>query len=115
MNIVITWPKTRALGSYLAELAKAEERGHVAYYRLSSRPDVKEGDRCYHVHDGKVRGYLSVLGMTEFPLDGHAPIDNVTGKHFQPGIYVERHPHWFAINPVPMRGFQGFRYYREET
>lgn len=112
MNIVVTWPKSRSLGSYLSELAKADRSGRVAYYRVSRRPDVQEGDRCYHVHTGYVRGYLIVMGIREMP--GNV-IDEVTGQPFKPGIYVERHPAWFAIPPVAMKGFQGFRYYQEET
>lgn len=113
MNIVVTWPKDRALGSYLAELAKADKAGAAAYFRVPSKPRVEEGDRAYRVHTGYVRGYLTILGVRR--LGGNV-IDNVTGLPFPDGLYVECHPKWHALTPPrEMRGFQGYRYWKGEN
>jgi hypothetical protein len=125
MNIVVTWPKDRALGSYLAELAKAERAGALAYYRIAvppphvrkgkrwTGPKVEEGDRCYRVHDGAVRGYLTIMGVREM---GGNVIDNVTGLPFKRGLYIECHPLWHPLKPtIEMRGFQGYRYWKGEN
>lgn len=110
-DIVVTWPKSRGLGSYLSELARAQREGELAYFRVMARPHVDEGDRCFHVHDGKVHGWLRVLGVREMGAD--APVDTVTDQRFRPGIYIERDPHWRPLAfPIEMRGFQGFRYWR---
>jgi hypothetical protein len=113
VNIVVTWPKDRPLSSYLLELARAEAAGEDAFYRVRSRPDVHPEDKCYHVHDGWIRGYLVVQDVVEMGDD--APIDQVTGRKFEPGIYVQRHPRWYAVTQRPMAGFRGYRYYDPNT
>lgn len=109
MNVIVTWPKDRALGSYLAELARANTAGETAYFKVAAKPDkVYEGDRCYRVHDGKIRGYLTVIEIVKMGDD--APLDQVTGKRFRPGWYIACDPRWHAVDGKTMKGFRGFRY-----
>lgn len=108
-DIVVTWPKSRPFASYMTELSRAVAHDEVAYFRVSSRPNVERHDRCYHVHDGFVRGYLNVLDLVE--LAAGESVDSVTGLTFAPGLYVVRSPIWRPLaTPVPMKGFRGFRY-----
>lgn len=106
MNIVITWPKTRSLRSYLDELQRAHEHDLVINYRVPSLPKAYYGDSCYMVHDGFIRGWNYVLA-TEYRSDVRDPID---GNLWPPGFYVVRDPEWHPIDPEPMKGFQGYRY-----
>ncbi len=108
-DLVITWPKTRPLDSYLEECEKAAEAGFVVNYRVANRPDVEIGDRCYVVYDGAVRGWQVIYGC--WWRDDVT--DPTTGRLMKPGYYVVRDPAWNPIEPIPMKGFQGFRYFRE--
>lgn len=107
-DVVVTWPKSRPLESYLSELKRAERDGEVAYYSVRGDVQTKEGERCFHVHDGAIRGYLIVRKVVFIP-EGSL-IDNVTGQHFPSGFYIERDPEWHPVDPIPMQGFRGFRY-----
>lgn len=108
-SIVVTWPKKRSLESYLSELRTAEAQGKVIHFRVPSYPTIPYGGRCYMVHDGFVRGYLITLGFS----NGTGVIDPITGEIWPFGKYVVRNPHWNPVDPVPMKGFQGWRYYDE--
>jgi hypothetical protein len=109
MDIVVTWPKSRTLDDYVTELAKAKDDGKVINFRVANRPNVQPGDRCYMVHDGAIRGWTKVLEVRRSRI-----VVNVkTGEHMAPGLFIVRDPEWHALDePIPMKGFQGFRYYR---
>lgn len=116
MNIIITWPKTRPLESYVEECAKAHERGQQINFRIPNQPRVIVdllGQRCYVVYDGFVRGWHHIV---EIMWRGEGIVkDPVTGENWPEGWYVVRDPLYFPWlgSPVPMRGFQGIRYARE--
>jgi hypothetical protein len=107
-DIVMTWPKTRTLASYVAELRRAVVEGLVINYRVPSVPKV-EIQRCYMVHDGQIRGWMNVLNEQCGWRDD--VVDPVTGVLMKPGLYIVRDPHWHPMTYTrPMRGFQGWRY-----
>lgn len=107
--IVVTWPKSRPLASYVAELKKAEEAGLTINFRVANYPAVPFGARCYHVHDGYVRGWVTTLGF-EHREYGEVT-DPVTGASWPSGKYIVRKPDWHPVDPTPMKGFQGWRYF----
>lgn len=112
MDLVITWPKSRPLASYLLELRKAERWGQVINYRVPSKPRVKpRPERCYMVHDGAIRGWNAVIDLAW--RGEHSVTDPITGAFWASGWYVVRDPQWHEIEPVPMAGFRGFRYIGE--
>lgn len=112
-DIVLTWPKTADLKTYLGMLARAYERGVVINYRVASPPLVEEDEvkRVYMVHDGKIRGWNPFL-TAEFRAWGE--VRQARGDGFWPeGWYIVRSPLWHPLADnrlIPMRGFQGFRY-----
>jgi hypothetical protein len=106
-GLLITWPKTRPLSSYLDELAKAKERGHTIHYRVSRLPLLDYGAPVYHVHDGAIRGWCASLGYS----DGTGVIDPITGEPWPIGNYIVRSPEWHPIDPITYAGFRGWRYY----
>lgn len=108
MHIVITWPKSRSLESYLAELDKAEREGLLINYRLPTRLLRRDLERCYVVHDGAIRGWNEILSV-DWKEDGMVK-DPTTDAFWPAGCYIVRDPHWNPIDPVPMKGFRGFRY-----
>lgn len=113
-DLIITWPKSRPLQSYLDELAKAEKAGLVINYRVAHVPAFGFGawagrpGRCYVVHDGAVRGYNEILYVTH--REEGEVTDPLTDQSWPAGNYIVRDPRWYPINPVPMAGFRGFRY-----
>lgn len=118
-DIVVTWPKSKPLGSYLADLAIAKARDLFINYRVSRLPVWRqamddhgwlgwpygaEHPRCYMVHDGAVRGWCEVVGA-RFRKAGE-----VTG--WPAGFYVVRSPEWHDVAlPLRMAGFRGWRYF----
>lgn len=89
--------------------------GHDGYYfwQFHGKPkSLGVGDRIYYTHCGFVVGFNIVAdlaeeteGITSWP-DGH---------HFPPGWYATMLVDtWRWIEPITMRGFQGFRYFRRD-
>lgn len=113
-DLILTWPKSRSLESYLLELKRAERDGLVINYRTPNPPKSNDGwGRCYMVHDGAVRGWTQII---EVRWRGEGEVrqvdDDFGGPGFWPeGWYVVREPVWRALDkPIPMQGFRGFRY-----
>lgn len=108
MDIVITIPKSINWDQYLVDLRHAEKRNEVLNFKVPHLPKVNFHDRCYIVHDGAVRGYNHVLGVEQKDF-----ICTTTGKRWK-GIFVVRYPKFHPIDPIPMKGFQGFRYWKHD-
>jgi hypothetical protein len=115
-DIVATWPKSRPLSSYLDELLRAYRLGLQINYRVARLPHLpfaaweERPGRCYMVHDGAVRGYNEIDRFTH-RSDVRDPITNL---FMPPGFYIVRDPRWHPIDPIPMAGFQGWRWFDEE-
>lgn len=111
-DIVVTWPKTLPLEDYVAELRSAERRGDVINFRVAHPPWDAIGGRCFMVHDGAVRGWNRIVEVLH--RDEGEVRDVRSGGHWPAGFYVVREPIWFpVVPPIPMRGFQGWRWYCE--
>lgn len=114
-DVVITWPKTKRLDDYLRACTGAWMRHEDINYRISKPPHFEFGafaerpGRVYIVHDGFVRGYHELKFVIY--RDDHEVL-STEGKGYWPaGWYLVRNPEWNEVDPVPMRGFQGWRYY----
>jgi hypothetical protein len=112
-HMVVTWPKTRPLKSYLDEIERAQREDKYVFFRVPSFPTLAYGARCYHVYDGLIRGWLPIVDYVR-SVDMEGPIlDPITNAPWPEGLYVVRRPEWTACKWAPkneMRGFQGFRY-----
>lgn len=109
MDIIVTTPKSE-MSNAAQEAEDTKRAGGGHYFRRFShwqKPNVEKGNRVYYVEDGYVRGFCEV-SQTET----RAPTScTTTGREWPPGFYVFMDSKtWQWINPVPMRGFQGFRY-----
>lgn len=112
MSIVITLPQHYDFGRYLAEQAEAAAVGLVSNYRVSTAPRVQPGEWCYLVWRGMVRGRQRIDRVEHKP---HGFTCETTGKFWPPGIYIQRSGMFYDIEPRPMKGFQGWRYFKEDT
>lgn len=111
MDIIVTTPKSQ-MRAAAREAADCLAAGGGEYFRrfpmtcypVSSRP----GDRVYYVEDGFVRGF-AVLDRRLLKSD--LVRCDTTGRDWAPGVYLfMRADSWRWVCPIPMRGFQGFRY-----
>lgn len=103
-DIIITLPKTTSWTEYEKELAVAKDGGKMSF-RLPIMPKVNIGNKCYLVHNGNVIGWMKIIGIHKGPFTC-----STTGKEWPVGNYVERSGEFHKITPIPMKGFQGFRY-----
>jgi hypothetical protein len=106
LDIVITVPKLIKWENYKFELARVKDRCEVMNFRLGIKPNVNIGDKCFVVHDGKVRGWMEIVGIKE--TDGFTC--TTTGRFWPKGIYIQRSGEFNEVDGPEMQGFQGFRY-----
>lgn len=121
-DIVVTWPKGRALDSYLLELRRAEAAGLQINYRVPQRPSMPvlrwEGRRarCYMVHTGYVRGFNEILSIEHREPGEVSRVASDAWAGFWPqGWYIVRDPKFTPVKAVEMKGFQGFRYWPSDV
>lgn len=111
-DLIITWPKTRPLQSYLDECARAVSQELMINYRVSyppARMKLAADARVYVVHDGAVRGWSSFSSVI-YCAEGE--VRGVAGDPDWPeGWYIVRHPDWHPCAETPYMGFRGWRYH----
>jgi hypothetical protein len=111
-NIIVTTPKNQ-IATAAEEAQQCLKAGGGSYFRtFRSRPaGLGEGSRIYYVQDGYVRGYGVV---SEIVVGGMAC--STTGKDWGDGYHaIIPAVSWTWIKPLPMKGFQGWRYFVEPT
>ena len=110
MDIIVTTPKSR-MKEAAAEAEACIKAGGGRYFRRFSfdhRPNVEPGDRVFYVEDGFVRGFAVVDAIRKITRMIRC---NTTGRVYAAGFYVFMSADsWRWIKPIPMRGFQGYRY-----
>ena len=112
MDIIVTTPKSQ-MAAAAQEAADARCAGAgTEYFRSFPRAyapgQLRPGDRIYYVEDGFVRGFavVSHIEQSQFPMQCQT-----TGREWPAGYYAfMQADSWRWIRPIPMRGFQGFRY-----
>lgn len=119
-DIVVTWPKSRPLGSYLAELELAKRDGKVINFRVPREPrDWLVNRRCFRVHEDRVRGWVKILRVEKRGPNEVARVQSDSFAGFWPaGWYVVCDPQWHEIpreKQLVMPGFRGFRYFDRTT
>ena len=110
--LCITVPKNISWSDYEKELADVCDGNMEMNYKLSSYPKrIAVGDRCYVVHNGMIRGWMTITGIEQRDESFKC---ETTGRIWNSGVYVKRSgPFHDLSNPVPMKGFMGYRYIRE--
>lgn len=104
-DIVITLPSKIEWSDYEKELDMVEKEGGILNFKVSKFPkDAMIGSKCYVIHKGFIKGYMIISGFSEKNFKCEVTGEKWTGK------FIERKGKFHYINPVPMKGFQGFRY-----
>ena len=103
-DIIVTIPKSISWQEYTKELNAVKDGSKVLNFKTANFPQTKVGNKCYLIHDGEVKGWMKIVGLVEdsFACD-------VTGKKWA-GKFIQRSGPFHYINPIEMKGFQGFRY-----
>ena len=107
-DIIVTTPRCE-MKLAAREAAECLAAGGGEYFRrFNHRPDVAPGDRIFYVEDGWVRGFAIALRAVEEAAWRRC---DTSGGWWSPGWYVFMDARsWKWIRPIPMKGFQGYRY-----
>lgn len=112
-DIIVTWPKSRRFGSYMAQLELAARDSLLVNYHVR-HPPRPAPLRCYRVHDGLVRGWLHVVAVMHRREGEVARVDDDPIPEGWPaGWYIVCSPVWHEL-PAPhmeMPGFRGWRWF----
>lgn len=106
-SIIVTLPSTVKWNDYEQELKKAENYKHVLNFKVVNFPrGITEGDKCYIVHQGFIKGWMKIVGFSEKEFTCS------TTKRRWGGKFIERSgPFHYLKETIPYKGFQGFRYF----
>jgi len=104
-DIVITIPKSVKWDDYQKEIDAVKDGSQVMNFKVNHFPKTEPGNKCYLVHDGNIRGWMEIVGLSEEDFTC-----TTTGKDFK-GKFIQRSGPFHKIEPMPMKGFQGFRYF----
>ena len=108
-DIIITIPANINWNDYKKELKNVENYSQVMNFKVPTFPKrTKVGNKCYLCYKGEIIGWMEIVGMEEKEFTC-----TTTGKQFK-GKFVLRSGPLNYINPIKMKGFQGFRYFSEK-
>ena len=106
MDIVITIPKTVSWADYEKELQVVKDGSHVINFKVPRLPkQANIGDKCYLCYKGNIVGWMKIVGLKSGGFTC-----TTTGTYWE-GNFVQRSGKFNKIKPIPMKGFQGFRYF----
>jgi hypothetical protein len=105
---IITIPKIRTTWEqYERELEAVADRSQVMNYRIGYRPrEMEPGDRCFVVHDGRVRGWMEICGVLRKTEDWRC---STTGVTWPAGWYMQRTGTFHHLPADVQEFYPGFR------
>ncbi len=108
---VLTIPKSVNWSIYERELAAAADGSQVMNYKTRFIPKgMRKGDRCFLVHDGRVRGWMAIVGLE----DRAEPFTcSTTGRTWPAGKYIQRSGPFHKVDGPAMIGFRGVRKFED--
>ncbi len=106
-NVIVTLPIKEGGCDHLRDKILALDDGE-AWWNFSRLPlHIDVDSKLYIVCDGAIRGYFVVEGFEPEPIQGKY---HPTNDYFQ--VFLRN---WTILDPPkPMKGFQGFRYWKDE-
>lgn len=105
MDIIITIPKSINWEDYQKELDAVKDGSKVMNFKVNNFPKTKPGNKCYLLYNGFIRGWMEIVGLSTDVFTC-----TTTGKEWN-GKFIQRSGLFHKIEPIPMKGFQGFRYF----
>lgn len=106
-DIIVTTPR-REMETAAEEARGCIESGGGYYFRTFHHlpKDIEVGSRVFYVEDGYVRGYALVNEINRGDMRC-----GTTGRVWDGNHVIMLANSWTWVRPIPMRGFQGWRYY----
>lgn len=106
-SIIVTLPSCTRWEDYEKELKKSENYDYILSLKVSHFPKgIHEGDKCYVVHDGFVKGWIKIIGFSEKEFICSRTKEKWKGK------FIDRSgPFHYLQEKIPYKDFQGFRYF----
>lgn len=105
-DIILTIPKSFGWERFKQELSVIKSGTYIKSFKVAHLPKTEIGERCYILYNGLIRGYLIIEG---FDTTGFTC--TTTGKYWKSGNFINVSGEFTTIDPIPMKGFQGFRYF----
>jgi hypothetical protein len=104
-DIVITIPYTIDWEDYSKELDKVKDWKYVLNFKVPNFPAHSgKGAKCYLNYRGNLIGWMEIVGFSEEEFTCETTGRKWTGK------FIQRSGPFYKINPIPMKGFRGFKY-----
>ncbi len=105
-DIIITIPSNIDWNEYRKELDSVKNGSNNLNFKVPFLPkkDIV-GNKCYLNYNGNVVGWMKITGIKEKSFTC-----STTGKNWS-GKFIERSGQFNEIEPIPMKGFRGFRYF----
>lgn len=107
-DIIVTTPKDK-IALAAQEAAECIKNSSGVYFRrFVAKPlDLGVGSRIFYVEDGFLRGFAIVSKI----VSADEMVCGTSGQNWGPGYYAFMEARsWKWIQPIPMRGFQGWKY-----
>lgn len=105
-DIIITLPSKIKWEEYQKELDSVKDGNAVLNFKVSYFPkETDVGCKCYLLHCVYIIGWMKIVGLEENDFTCE-----VTGRVWK-GKFIQRSGDFHQITPIPMKGFQGFRYF----
>lgn len=104
-DIIVTVPKSISWEEYQKEIDAVKDGNQVMNFKVNHLPKTNIGNRCYIVYDGAIRGWMEIVGLSDKGFTC-----TTTGRVWD-GKFIQRSGPFHNIEPIPMKGFQGFRYF----
>lgn len=103
-DLIITIPKSIKWEDYEKELEAVKDWKEIMNFKVNNFPKTAKGNKCYVVYNGEIKGWMEITGLLEKEFTC-----STTGKDWK-GKFIERSGPFHKIDPISMKGFQGFRY-----
>lgn len=109
-DVVITLPSNLKWEEYEKELEAVKDGKQVMNFKVPKLPtSTAIGNKCYICYQGNIIGWMEIVGLvSDKDFDC-----TTTGKNWS-GNFIQRSGKFNKLEtPIAMKGFQGFRYYKE--
>lgn len=107
--LLITLPSKIKWEDYEKELEAVKDEQEVMNFKVPFAPKNTDGiERVYLVHKGYIVGWQKFIGISDKSFRC-----TTTNRDWR-GNFLQRTGKFHKIEPIPYKGFQGFRYYYYE-
>ena len=104
--LLITLPSSIKWEDYEKELKAVEDESQVMNFKVPFLPkNIQRIKRVYLIYQGNIVGWQKFVGTSDKPFKC-----TTTDKNWD-GNFLQRTGPFHKIDPIPCKGFQGFRYF----